>query len=71
MISKIIKKIIEWDKHRKFGHKFSDFILLLCVGAIINILITAITQDINELYVFITAMICVLLWSRKAPDDES
>lgn len=65
----MIKKIVEWDKKRKFGHKFEDFILIFCVYVVINLLVFFALKEINLYVTSITAVVSVLLWSRNPPCD--
>ncbi len=65
----MIHKIIEWDKRRKFGHRFSDFVLLYCVYSIllycvyfiVNITVFYITGKLNILVMILSTIIFELL----------
>lgn len=64
----MIRKIIEWDKKRKFGHKFEDFILITGVNLAINLLIVYVSQEINLKVAVATTLISVWLFNRENPE---
>lgn len=64
----IIHKIIEWDKKRKFGSRFFDFILLLCIYLAINMTIMCVTKRINIPIIVITIFLYEILVNRSLPD---
>ena len=65
----IVKKVIEWDRRRKFGHKFEDFVLLLVASMVLTLVVTYVSKEINYMQIFITVFVCATLWNRKNPDD--
>lgn len=65
----MIHKIIEWDKRRKFGHRFGDFIFLLFCVFIINTIVFCITQKINIFVLVLSMVVYEILVSRDTPDD--
>lgn len=68
MIYQFIRKIIEWDKKRKFGHAFQDYIVILFTYAFVNTLMFFISGKINFVLIIVTATISVLLWNRTPPE---
>lgn len=64
----MIRKIIEWDKKRKFGHKFKDFILITGANVAINLFIFFVSQEINLKVAVATSVISVWLFNRKNPE---
>lgn len=66
----MIRKIIEWDKKRKFGHKFWDFILILCLYVVINLFAFIAAGELNLYLLGATAILSVWLWNRKPPCEE-
>lgn len=65
----MIHKIIEWDKRRKFGHRFGDFIFLLFCVVLINTIMFCVTHKINILVLILSLVIFEILVRRDAPDD--
>lgn len=65
----MIKKIIEWDKRRKFGHRFGDFVFLICSVAIINAIVAYVTDKINIPLLVLSMAIYLILVNRDRPDD--
>lgn len=65
----MINKIIEWDKRRKFGHRFGDFIFLLFCVVIINVIVVCVTQKINIWVLVLSMGVYEILVNRDRPDD--
>lgn len=65
----MIHKLIEWDKRRKFGHRFADFIFLLCFGILINVIVVCVTHKINILVLVLSIVVYEILVNRDSPDD--
>lgn len=65
----MIHKIIEWDKRRKFGHRFGDFIFLLFCVVIINVIVVCVTQKINIWVLVLSMGVYEILVNRDRPDD--
>lgn len=63
----MFRKIIEWDKKRKFGHKFEDFIIIFWTCITINIFAYFTLKEFNLYIAGVTSIISVLLWNRRAP----
>lgn len=62
----MIHKIIKWDKKRKFGCRFGDFILLLCCVIIINLIAVYITHKINAVIMILSVVVYVILVNRNS-----
>lgn len=64
----VIHKIMEWDKKRKFGCRFGDFILLLCCVIIINLIAVYITHKINVVLMILSVAVYAVLVNRSSPE---
>lgn len=65
----MVKRFLAWDKQRKFGCEFGDFILLGILTLIINtICLLRTNSPWKWMVVFLTTIICVGLCNRRIPD---
>lgn len=64
----ILHKIIEWDKQRKFGHTFGDFLFMLLFTMILNVVVCLIANRIVMPVLIISTIIYVIIVNRKSPD---
>lgn len=64
----MIKKIIEWDRNRKFGHTFGDFLLTLLGAGIIGIMIYEVVGfNITGIILLVPVSILTVLISNREP----
>lgn len=64
-----MRKLIEWDRRRRFGHTFEDFLLLLFLSATASVLAFCFLIGISRWAVIFVALIAYLvLVNRRGPD---
>lgn len=66
----LIRKLIEWDKGRKFGCEFKDFLIMLILVFIVNTLPILFSWglDARMLLAFISVIVHTLVVNRRSPE---
>lgn len=63
------QKFKEWDDKRKFGHTFTDFVILFLIHMVISLISVFCLQCVGRLaIVVISSFICIGLSNRQSPD---
>lgn len=70
MMLDLINRLIEWDRGRKFGCEFTDFLMILLVVLIVNMLPIIFSWNLNNrmLLGFTTIIFGIWLSNRRPPE---